>query len=105
MSADPVPSDELLVHALGDAETAQAVIAADSEVAPPGESKPGTRTTEFWLTLLFNLAAVIELVADPFGISDKWVLLASALVTALYNTSRGFAKSGVPYVSERSAGL
>ena len=64
------------------------------------ETKPGAKTTEFYLVVFANLVGVLELVADPFNIENKWVLLATALVTAAYAISRGQAKAGLPYVEE-----
>jgi hypothetical protein len=61
------------------------------------ETKPGWQSSEFWLVLATNLVLVLELCADPFNIENKWVLLAGALVNAIYATARGVAKSGIEY--------
>ena len=62
------------------------------------ETKPGLFTTEFLFALAFNAGAVLELVADPFNIPNKYVVFAMAAVTAIYSASRGLAKQGGVYV-------
>jgi hypothetical protein len=57
------------------------------------ESKPGTRTTEFWLVILINLLP--ELGAIDVG-STKIKGLLHLVTVAGYALARGLAKQGVP---------
>lgn len=54
--------------------------------------KDGYKTTEFWVTVTTALAGLV----GQFGelIPPPWGLVVSAVVTAAYNISRGFAKGG-----------
>lgn len=54
-------------------------------------SKPGHRTTEFWLTLAVDLAALIAAFADQ--LPPRYAALAGTVSTGLYALSRGWAKS------------
>jgi hypothetical protein len=64
------------------------VLAAPVTITPV---KPGTRTTEFWLTLLVNGAAVAGGLAHV--LPGPWAAVAAAVATAAYSLSRGLAKS------------
>ena len=57
--------------------------------------KPGTHTTEFWLTVAVNVGALISAIAD--ALPARYAALATTISTALYALSRGWAKSsGAP---------
>lgn len=56
--------------------------------------KPGYKTTEFWLTLVFNAVTVVAVIVPADSQSAKIAgLLASALSLFGYSASRGLAKS------------
>jgi hypothetical protein len=57
------------------------------------ETKPGYKTTEFWLTVAVSVASFVSAVSD--NLSPKWAALAAALANGLYAVGRGQAKSGV----------
>ena len=54
-------------------------------------TKPGVKTTEFWLTLAFMALANLGPLASE--IPGQWGVIANALVLAAYTLSRGKAKS------------
>lgn len=58
-----------------------------------GETKPGIKTSEFLLTVLFNVAVFCAAMAD--ALPGKWSAGLSAVSIALYSLSRGQAKKGV----------
>jgi hypothetical protein len=60
------------------------------------ETRPGTRTTEFWTTIFTNALGLIQMVAGPVNVSDNRVATLLAIVNAAYLASRGLAKQGVP---------
>jgi len=66
-------------------------------VLPVGESKPGYYTTEFWLTILFNLFSLLNVTGIWDYMPNSWSVIAAAIVNALYALSRGQAKQGIPY--------
>jgi hypothetical protein len=59
------------------------------------ETKPGWRTTEFWLTLAATTVGLLYasgLIAPESG-ADRWLgLMTSALTSMGYAVSRGLAK-------------
>lgn len=57
------------------------------------ETKEGYKTTEFWVTLV---TAVLALVTS-LPIQDKAI---AGVLAAAYALARGFAKQGVPHVEE-----
>jgi hypothetical protein len=72
------------------------------------ETKPGTKTTEFWsmiavvvlpwLATLGDNTDVVNLVPERYRYLLPVVAgLSNALVVGLYGVGRGKAKSGVPY--------
>lgn len=65
------------------------------------ETRPGWKTTEFWLTLAANLAGA-ALAAGLFPADSTWAKIAGVVVMALatmgYSFSRGKAKSGDGFV-------
>lgn len=54
----------------------------------------GYRTTEFWVTVLTQLALLISAVAD--ALPPRYAAIASAAVGGLYAISRGLAKMFPP---------
>lgn len=57
------------------------------------ETKPGTRTTEFWLILIgANVAPIAMVVAEV--LPPKYAVIAMATGNALYAIARGLAKQG-----------
>lgn len=67
-----------------------------------GETKPGPQTTEFWLAIFGNVIGVAQLTGVweylPNG-QNRWVIIALAILNALYAVGRGQAKSGVGYIT------
>lgn len=61
------------------------------------ETKPGYLTTEFWTTITLNVLGVAQLVTNSISVNNKYVALGMAIITGLYNGSRGLAKAGVTY--------
>lgn len=72
------------------------------------ETKPGTRTTEFyamlvtiilpWLATLGDNTGIISIVPERYRYLLPLVAsLATALSTGLYAVGRGKAKQGIPY--------
>src|SRR4051794_4213346 len=67
------------------------------------ETKAGTKTTEFFLTLLFVAGSLIAAYArsnDSFNVEDGWRF--ASIAVAAYIVSRGLAKLGIrePYTDE-----
>lgn len=59
------------------------------------ETKPGIVTTEFWLTVIVNLYALLDYAEIWNVMPEKWVGLLQGGITAAYILSRGLAKSRV----------
>ena len=55
-------------------------------------AKPGWRTTEFWVTTLTSVAALVAALASQ--LSPRYAALAAAVSEGLYALSRGLAKFG-----------
>lgn len=55
------------------------------------ESKPGIKTTEFWLTIVISLLTLVNGIPLP----DKYEGVVVAALGAAYAISRGIAKNGV----------
>jgi hypothetical protein len=65
----------------------------------PQESKPGIKTTEFWVTIFTNIIGLIQVSTTTLDSStNKWVVIGLAVINGLYAASRGIAKSGQPYL-------
>ncbi len=60
------------------------------------ESKPGVKTSEFWVTAFSNALALIQLIAGPVNVSDGKIATVLAIINGAYAASRGLAKQGVP---------
>jgi len=61
------------------------------------ETKPGYKTTEFWLTILTNIVIGANLAGAFSGIPNRYAALVAAIVNGAYAISRGQAKQGVAY--------
>jgi hypothetical protein len=59
------------------------------------ETKPGPKTTEFWVTMFSNALGLVQLVAGPVNVSDNRVAVVLAIINGAYAASRGLAKQGV----------
>jgi hypothetical protein len=57
------------------------------------ETKPGVKTTEFWLTLAVSAGSVIAALAS--ALPARYAGIATAVSIGLYALGRGQAKSGV----------
>jgi hypothetical protein len=53
--------------------------------------KPGYMTTEFWLTVAVDVAALIAAIADQ--LPPRYAALAATVSSGLYALARGWAKS------------
>ena len=60
------------------------------------ETKPGVRTTEFWLTLVVQLLQVLNIAGAWNFAPNKYSVIVSGVTAALYAVARGLAKAGVP---------
>jgi hypothetical protein len=58
--------------------------------------KPGYKTTEFAVTVLTSLAALVAALAGQ--LSPRYAAIASAVSVGLYAVSRGLAKATAPAV-------
>jgi len=56
--------------------------------------KPGYKTTEFAVTVLTALAALIAALSGHLG--PRYAAIAAAVSTGLYAVSRGITKTGPP---------
>ena len=56
--------------------------------------KPGHLTTEFWITVLTNVALLITASAD--WLPPRYAAIGSAIATAAYAIARGLAKLNPP---------
>jgi hypothetical protein len=61
------------------------------------ETKPGVKTTEFWLHNLALLVNALNLLGAWNFAPNKYSVQAQAIITGLYALSRGFAKLGIGY--------
>ena len=61
------------------------------------ETKPGYKTTEFWLTVVANIVIALDLAGAWTYVPNRYAVVAGAIVNAAYAVSRGQAKQGVPY--------
>jgi len=60
------------------------------------ETKPGVKTTEFWVMVVTNIMAVLNMTSIWDYVPNKYSVLLIGVVNGLYALSRGQAKSGVP---------
>lgn len=61
------------------------------------ETKPGYKTTEFWLTALSNIGGILDLTNAWQFVPHKWAVIAIMVINGAYAHSRGLAKQAVPY--------
>lgn len=61
------------------------------------ETKPGYKTTEFYLTLVANIGAILDLTNAWQFVPHRWAVIGLAIVNGLYSVGRGQAKQGIPY--------
>lgn len=54
------------------------------------EKKSGIKTTEFWLTLGMNVAAVLATVSEV--LPPKWAMMFATVSNGIYAISRGVSK-------------
>lgn len=59
------------------------------------ETKPGVKTTEFWLNLAVSVGTLVAGLSS--ALPPKWATIAITVSNGLYYLSRGEAKKGVPY--------
>jgi hypothetical protein len=57
-----------------------------------GKVKPGVKTTEFWLTVAVDVAALLSALTS--ALPPKWASAVAGISTGLYALARGWAKSG-----------
>jgi hypothetical protein len=62
------------------------------------ETRPGIKTTEFWVMVLALAVTTVQEAVGIFHITDARVLLVQSFVVGAYTLSRGLAKLGVPNV-------
>lgn len=68
----------------------------DSPVAV--ETRPGIKTTEFWILVLGLVVTTVQQAVGIFNISDSRVLLVQGFIVSAYTIARGLAKVGVANV-------
>jgi hypothetical protein len=61
-------------------------------------TKPGYKTTEFWVALLVIVGSFLSTLAG--SLPDRYAALASSVAGGLYALSRGLAKIGTPPVDQ-----
>jgi hypothetical protein len=59
------------------------------------ETKPSTKTSEFWTMVFSNALGLVQVIAGPVNVSDSKVATVLAIVNGAYLASRGLAKQGV----------
>ncbi len=59
------------------------------------ETKPGQKTTEFWITMLVNVLMFLNMINVWNFMPNRYSAITMAFVTGLYSVARGQAKSGV----------
>lgn len=59
------------------------------------ETKPGPKTTEFWVTIFGNLLGLFQVAVGPVNVTDNKVVIALGIINGAYAVSRGLAKQGV----------
>lgn len=89
-----LPADESVVinQTFNDASRVDDFIADIPTVIK--ETKAGYKTTEFWVTVIMSLAAMLEVAPVPDGTGG----IAGVALAAIYALSRGIAKKGIPHV-------
>lgn len=67
---------------------------------PATESKPGVKTTEFWMMIAMQIILTLNTLEIWTYVPERYSLLAQTILGTAYMLSRGWAKSGVPAVVE-----
>lgn len=62
------------------------------------ETRPGWKTTEFWVVILTNVGVLGGQALDVLHLPPKYAAIGLAIVNAAYAIARGLAKTGVPNV-------
>jgi len=62
------------------------------------ETRPGWKTTEFWVMVLALVVTTFQEAVGMFHITDSRVLLVQSFIVGAYTLSRGLAKLNVPNV-------
>lgn len=62
-------------------------------MADPVGSKPGWKTTEFWMTVVSQISTVVGVFQG--SISPKYAAIISASLTGIYGLIRAFTKANV----------
>jgi hypothetical protein len=63
------------------------------------ETRPGWKTTEFWVLVLGLVVTTVQQAVGIFNISDSRVLLVQGFIVSAYAIARGLSKAGVPNVA------
>lgn len=63
------------------------------------ETRPGWKTTEFWMLVVGLIVTTVQEAVGIFNITDPTVLKVQGLIVAAYAVARGLAKAGVPNVA------
>src|SRR3954451_18782140 len=63
------------------------------------ETRPGWKTTEFWVMVLALVVSTVQEAVGLFNITDNRVLFFQSIIVGAYALSRGLAKAGVPNVA------
>lgn len=66
-------------------------------VVVKGETKPGPRTTEFWVALATMLVQLINLVGIWDFVPNRISTIILGITAGAYALARGLAKQGQPY--------
>jgi len=61
------------------------------------ESKPGYRTTEFWITLIVGFYTFLNTTGAIDELPKTWSTIALAILAGAYAVGRGVAKQGIPF--------
>jgi hypothetical protein len=69
------------------------------------ETRPGWKTTEFWVMVLALVVSAVQEAVGLFNITDNRVLFFQSIVVGAYSLSRGLAKAGVPNVAPAAPSL
>lgn len=72
--------------------------AAAVRAAVAVETRPGWKTTEFWIVVLTNVGIIGGQVIDVLHLPPRYAELGLVVVNAAYAIARGLAKTGVPNV-------
>jgi hypothetical protein len=69
------------------------------------ETRPGWKTTEFWVMVLALVVSTVQEAVGLFNITDNRVLLFQSIIVGAYTLSRGLAKAAVPNVVPKATGV